>query len=235
VEPEPASSPPWRMLTRAPPVGGQALSRRQPGQTGASPLVAPAGQPSCMKSARRCEVSDVRRVCSAFVVDCRSRQETSGPSRSSWLRLRRARRAQPKTTQVAAGETTFRAVPQAKAVGYREGPSGSLTMEGVSDRESPSRFTRRGWQRSRLVARRGSLRFGGLRAGRPVTGCQRPRTRRAGTGRERRTAQASLQAEVGARRESAPPIGRVGETRSSPIVPRMVGCWSLKMWIARRP
>jgi hypothetical protein len=138
---------------------------------------------------------------------------------SSWLRLRGGHRAQPKVAKAMAGEAALRDVPKAKAGRAVSGPSGSQAMEGISDRGSSARSRGAERSRSRLVARRGSLRNGGRRAGRPATSCQRSCTGSHRTRRKTPNGVLELQAEVGACRESTLPIGRFRETRISPLAP----------------
>jgi hypothetical protein len=187
---EPAYSPSWRMPTRGPPVGGQALSRRQP-----LIPVSHRSQPKWAAVPReKCETVrgfEGLRDVPGLRGSCRSRQARSRSIRSSWLRLREGHRAQPKVAKAMAGETTLREVPKAQAGRGFLGPSGSRATEGISDRGSSARSRGALWRRSRLVARRGSLRNGGRRAGRPATRCQRPCTGRTGLGRKRRTVRSS--------------------------------------------
>jgi hypothetical protein len=109
VQLEPASSPARRMPTRVSPVGGQALSRRQPGETGVSPLAARSGS----RLHEKCEAvrgfERSRRV-PDLRGSCRSRQARPRSKLPTWLRLRGGRRAQPKVAQAMAGETALRAV-----------------------------------------------------------------------------------------------------------------------------
>jgi len=122
---------------------------------------------------------------------CRSRQARSRSMFSSWLRLRGGHRAQPKVAKAMAGETALRDVPKAQADRGVLGPSGPRAMEGISDRGSSARSRGAGRSRSRLVARRGSLRNGGRRAGRPATSCQRSCTGSHRLGGKRRTVRSS--------------------------------------------
>lgn len=161
-----------RMPTRGPPVGGQALSRRQP-LIPVSHRSQPPGQPSRMKSAIWCEVFEGLRDVPGLRGSCRSRQARSRSIFSSWLRLRGGHRAQPKVAQAMAGEAALRRVSKAQAVRglFRAfGLPGNGRYLGLR-KHGP--FTRLAWNQSRLVARRGSLRNGGRRAGRPATSCQR--------------------------------------------------------------
>jgi hypothetical protein len=136
---EPAYSPSRRMPTRGPPVGGQALSRRQPLIPVSHRSQPQMGQPSRMKSAIGCEVFEGLRDVPGLRGSCRSRQARSRSIFSSWLRLRGGHRAQPKVAQAMAGEAALRRVPKAQAVRGLFRPSGSLAMEGISDCESSGR------------------------------------------------------------------------------------------------
>lgn len=177
------------MPTRCPPVGGQALSRRQP-------LIPVSHRSRPERAAVRHEkCQTVRgfegsRDVPGLRGSCRSRQARSRSMFSSWLRLRGGHRAQPKVAKVMAGEATLRKVLRAQAGRGFSGPSGSRATEGISDRGSSTRSRGVEWRRSRLVARRGSLRNGGRRAGRPATRCQRSCTRRTEIGRKHRTVRA---------------------------------------------
>jgi hypothetical protein len=170
---EPAYSPSRRMPTRGPPVGGQALSRRQPLIPVSHRSQPQMGQPSRMKSAIGCEVFEGLRDVPGLRGSCRSRQARSRSIFSSWLRLRGGHRAQPKVAEAMAGEAALRRVSKAQAV---RGPFRAFGLPGYGrylGLRKLGPFTRLGWKQSRLVARRGSLRNGGRRAGRPATSCQR--------------------------------------------------------------
>jgi hypothetical protein len=183
-------SRPRAMPTRCSPVGGRALSRRQP-LIPVSHRSRPQGQLFRMKSAKWCEVSRACGMCPTFAVVAEVVRQGLVRCAPSWLRLRGGHRAQPKVAKAMAGEATLREVPKAQADRGFSGPSGPRAMEGISDRGSSARSRGVEWSRSRLVARRGSLRNGGRRAGRPATRCQRSRTGRTGFGRKRRTVRPS--------------------------------------------
>jgi hypothetical protein len=106
-------------------------------------------------------------------------------------------------------------------------------MEGISDRGSSGCSRSAARKRSRLVARRGSLRNGGRRAGRPVTRCQRLRTRPADSAENAERCDRACGPKRVRAVKARDPSGSRGDSKG-PIITAKVGCWSLKMWIARR-
>lgn len=141
--------------------------------TGVSPLAAQWAAVSHEKVRFGARFSKVCGMCPAFAVVAEVVRQGLARFFSSWLRLRGGHRAQPKVAQAMAGEAALRRVSKAQAVRrlFRAfGLPGNGRYLGLRKLEP---FTRLAWKQSRLVARRGSLRNGGRRAGRPATSCQR--------------------------------------------------------------
>jgi hypothetical protein len=218
VERSPGVSTPASRDTRCPVSVEPASSRdanADSGLTGrrAGAFEAPAGsnrrfaargrwQPPCVKSAGRCEVSNVRRVCSAFAVIAEVVGQGLARTLSSWLRLRRRRRAQPKLASATAGERTLSAVPRRKPIGAAKGLRAPRAVHAARCGNDL------GWSLGAVPSEtEGIARSGRRRDARGLVPAVPE------VGRERRTVRSGLRAEVGARRESAPPVGQAGATR----------------------